>query len=186
MVIVTYGVLERLHKSIIISPTITTTYSVIVSQNGCDSFDDIIVTVNTFPGADAGNDVSICLGESTTLTASGGDSYIWSTGETTQSISVGPNESTYYFVTVSQNGCQATDDVLVSVDTLSNADAGLDETICEGETITLTASGGDNYEWNNGQNNSKYRRQPTINNNIFSNNIVIQWLSGRGFRYNYC
>ncbi|MEN8194481.1 MAG: choice-of-anchor Q domain-containing protein, partial [Bacteroidota bacterium] len=50
--------------------------------------------------ANAGEDQSICLGESVTLTASGGSTYSWSTGATTQSITVNPNETTTYTVTV--------------------------------------------------------------------------------------
>src|SRR5690606_2456166 len=49
----------------------------------------------------AGNDVSVCQGESTTVTASGGDNYVWSNGATTQSITVQPNTTTTYTVTVS-------------------------------------------------------------------------------------
>src|SRR5690606_18809101 len=49
--------------------------------------------------ANAGQDVSICQGESVTLTANGGTTYEWSTGETTASITVNPNETTTYTVT---------------------------------------------------------------------------------------
>lgn len=50
--------------------------------------------------ANAGNDVTICPQETATLTATGGDDYLWSTGETTQSIEVAPEETTLYTVTV--------------------------------------------------------------------------------------
>ncbi len=49
--------------------------------------------------ASAGSDISICDGESTTLTASGGTTYLWSNGETTASITVSPTETTTYTVT---------------------------------------------------------------------------------------
>ena len=50
---------------------------------------------------------SICTGESTTLTASGGTSYIWSTGAVTPSIVVSPTATTTYIVSVSNaDGCR--------------------------------------------------------------------------------
>ncbi len=49
--------------------------------------------------ANAGEDQSICEGESATLTASGSQSYVWNTGEATQTISVQPTETTTYTVT---------------------------------------------------------------------------------------
>ncbi len=77
------------------------------------------MTVNPSTGsvtANAGQDVSICSGESITLTANGGDSYLWSTGETTASITVSPTETTIYTVTVSNGNSIDVDDVTVIVD----------------------------------------------------------------------
>jgi hypothetical protein len=51
-----------------------------------------------------GND-SICLGDSSTLTASGGNSYLWSTGSTSPFIVVSPSETTQYSVLVTDSGC---------------------------------------------------------------------------------
>ena len=136
--------------SIDVSPLSTTTYTVTVTQNGCSSNDDVIVTVNPLPAADAGADVSICIGGSTTLTASGGGSYLWNTGATTASITVSPSTTTSYNVTVTQNGCSSNDDIIVTVNPIPTADAGVDVTICEGDTTTLTATGGDTYLWSTG------------------------------------
>src|SRR5204863_5048987 len=59
----------------IASPAATTTYTLYVADaNGCASSDDVTVTVNPVPTADAGADKSIFVGGSTTLdgSASGG------------------------------------------------------------------------------------------------------------------
>ena len=137
--------------SITVSPTVTTTYSVTVSDGNSSDIDDVTVAVNPLPIANAGNDLAICEGDSTVLTASGGDSYLWSTGESTANITISPNTTTTYSVTVYQNGCEATDDVQVTVNPLPTANAGADVTINQGDSTTLTASGGGTYLWNTGE-----------------------------------
>jgi gliding motility-associated-like protein len=69
------------------------------------------------PTANAGIDVTIVSGTSTTLTATGGGTYAWSTGETTSSITVTPSTTTDYCVTVTDgNGCSDSSCVRVTVD----------------------------------------------------------------------
>ncbi len=138
-------------QSITVNPNTTTTYSVQVTQNGCSSSDEVTVTVNALPNVNAGNDVSIFEGASVTLTATGADSYVWSTGATTQSITVNPSATTTYTVTGTTNGCEQTDSITVFVEPETvTANAGPDETICQGYSATLTASGGTSYLWNTG------------------------------------
>ncbi|WP_369972254.1 T9SS type A sorting domain-containing protein [Psychroserpens sp. XS_ASV72] len=139
-------------QSIEVSPNSTTEYSVEVFDNGCSSTDEVIVTVNELPNTDAGSDITITEGESVTLTATGADSYEWSTGETTSAISVSPNTTTTYTVTGFSNGCQTTDEVTVIVEPIIfEASAGEDQFICEGTQTTLTASEGDSYLWSTGE-----------------------------------
>lgn len=65
---------------------------------------------------DAGNNVSIPLGQSTTLTATGGVSYSWSTDQNAPSINVQPTETTTYYVTVTDGGaCSEIDSVTVFI-----------------------------------------------------------------------
>ncbi|MDH7447664.1 T9SS type A sorting domain-containing protein [Aquimarina sp. 2201CG14-23] len=133
-------------QTIVVSPTQTTTYSVTVSANGCEDTDEVTVFVIDVD-ANAGLDVEIADGESTTLTAIGGESYLWSTGETTQSIVVSPTSTTTYSVTVSIGVCTDTDEVTVFVGCEGTADAGPDQTICIGDSAVLTASDGDVFFW---------------------------------------
>ena len=137
--------------SITVAPTNNTTYTVqITGANGCISTDEVTVTVIGSVNASAGEDVNICAGESTILTASGGDDYLWSTGETTPSITVYPDITTTYTVVVSNATTSDSDEVTVFVTPIPEVDAGDDEQINLGEYVTLSATGADTYLWSNG------------------------------------
>jgi gliding motility-associated-like protein len=137
--------------SIQVNPEITTTYTVRVTEGLETDTDSVDVIVKDLPNANAGNDVSILQGESVTLTASGGTSYLWSNGSTSQNITVSPNITTNFIVTVSENGCSTSDSVNVLVEESVIANAGNDVSICEGSNTILTATGGTNYLWNTGE-----------------------------------
>ncbi len=148
------------------SPAVTTTYTVTVtSSHGCSSTDDVTVTVEPAPVADAGTDTVIgaCAGQSVTLdaTASTGNglSYSWSPAAGLNDNAIAnpvatPASTTTYTLTITDdNGCTSTDQVTVTVDNAPVADAGSNDTIgsCAGQSATLnaTASTGTNlsYSW---------------------------------------
>jgi len=137
---------------ITVCPVTTTTYEVTVTDNnGCYDVASVTVTVNPNPVASAGPDVAICEGECTTLTATGGSLYVWSTGDQMGVITVCPATTTTYEVTVTDNnGCYDVASVTVTVNPVPVADAGPDVAICEGVCTTLTATGGMYYEWSTG------------------------------------
>ena len=98
--------------------------------------------------------LSVCDGSSATLTASGGVSYLWSTGATSAQITV--NSSATYSVTgTGSNGCQNTASAAFTVNPLPTISISASSTsICAGDSVTLTASGagaGGSYSWNDGQ-----------------------------------
>jgi len=132
------------------SPAVSTTYTVTGTLGGCSSIDSVFVDVITNPIAFAGNDTSICDGDTLQLTATGGGSYLWSTSSTNATINVSPSTNTTYVVTVSIGSCTATADIDITVLAAPNAQAGSDQTICLGDSITLTATGGGTYNWNTG------------------------------------
>lgn len=131
----------------VVSPVVSTTYTIVVSDGTGTTTALTGVTVNSLPPANAGNDVSVVFGQPADLTATGGNSYVWNTGETTESIVVTPSLTTTYTVTVTNAaGCTATDQVTVTVtgtalSAVVNAVAG---TICSNDSTTLSAvvSGG--------------------------------------------
>ncbi len=103
------------------TPTVNAagTYTVTVTDpsNGCTATAVVTATNSPGPTANAGTGVTIIQGGSTTLTATGGGTYLWSTGETTSTITVTPNVTTDYCVTVTDgNGCTDSSCVRVVVD----------------------------------------------------------------------
>jgi len=95
---------------------------------------------------------TICEGQTTTLTASGGTSYTWSPGgQTTASISVSPSATTTYTVTATNaNGCTATATKTVTVNPSPTPTIAGANFVCQGQATTLTASGGTSYTWSPG------------------------------------
>ncbi len=141
------------NASITVSPTSSTNYTVTATDaNGCTASESTVVTVNPNPTASISPaTVSICSG-SATLTASGGTGYAWNTGATTASVTVSPTATATYSVTISDaNGCTATTSRTVTVSGALTASITMTaDSICPGESATLTASGGLNYSWSNG------------------------------------
>ncbi|MCO6500738.1 MAG: T9SS type A sorting domain-containing protein [Vicingus serpentipes] len=111
-------------SSITVSPTTTTTYTVeAILDCACPPPSaTFTVTVNPLPPVNAGDDVIICAGESTTLMAGGGTSFSWTpaTGLDDPNIATpnaSPTATTTYTVTgTDANGCVNTDDVTVTID----------------------------------------------------------------------
>jgi len=82
---------------------------------GCTATDCADINLSTIT-VDAGADQKICLGEQATLTASAGASYLWSTGNGIQTITVEPTTTTTYSVTVTDaEGCTGVDEIIVEV-----------------------------------------------------------------------
>lgn len=81
----------------------------------CDSIINLVLTVNEAPEVAVSGNTNIYSGESTTLTASGADSYVWSTGETTATITVSPSQTTKYTVVGTANGCDDEAEITVNV-----------------------------------------------------------------------
>ncbi len=128
------------------------TYYCTATKGNCTGTDSVTVTVMPAPVANAGMDQEICIGDTATLAASPVSGfYIWSTGDSTQSAIVAPqNDTTYYLTVGTAANCVSYDTINITVHPLPNADAGADAEICRGEQVNLTASGGQQYEWSTG------------------------------------
>lgn len=137
------------------SPATTTTYTVTGTSGACSNTATSTVTINPSlsigitPAAPA-----ICSGTSTTLTASGAQTYSWSpatglSATTGATVTASPVATTTYTITgTDANGCTGTATVTVTVN--SNPTITIDPAIpvvCNGNSITVTASGANTYSW---------------------------------------
>ncbi len=111
----------------------------------------VAVTVNPLPEVHISGNAIICQNGSTTLTATGAESYVWSTGSASNSITVAPTTSTTYSVVgTDENQCQNSASVFVTVNELPDVAISGDGHICDGETAQLTATGAQTYVWSTG------------------------------------
>jgi predicted transcriptional regulator len=106
--------------TISVTPTATTKYYVTVTGSGnCSSIDSVTVSVSALPTLSTSGATSICLGDTIQLSAtSSATTYLWSTNETTPSISVSPLNTTQYIVQTSNGlNCTVSDTITVTVNT---------------------------------------------------------------------
>jgi gliding motility-associated-like protein len=138
-------------SALTVSPVANSSYTVnVTGANGCTSADVVNVNVNSLPIANAGGDQSVCSGSSLTLSGSGGNNYLWSPGGfTTSTITITPSSSSTYILTVTDaNGCQNTDSVNIILNQRPLVNAGADQNICNGSTVSISATGAQSYQWN--------------------------------------
>jgi hypothetical protein len=143
------------------APAATADYVVTgTDANSCVNTDTMTITVNSLPVVSAGSDVTICAFDTTTLTASGATSYVWSTTATTAAIDVSVSATTTYDVTgTDDNGCINTDTVVVNVNDLPPVGSsiylvgagvtvtGQDTSICDGDQVRLNGTSATSYVW---------------------------------------
>ena len=135
--------------------SVSGSYSVTVTNGGgCTGTSPAVtVTVNPNPVVTISGPASVCAGGSATLDAGPGfASYSWSTGATTQTITVSPVATTPYSVTVMNNGCSASASKTVTVTTAASSTTVITpSSVPSGSTgnIASVASGppGSTYNW---------------------------------------
>ncbi|OFY23331.1 MAG: hypothetical protein A2W98_05405 [Bacteroidetes bacterium GWF2_33_38] len=155
------------------STTVTTTYSVDVidNENGCTATAEVTVNVGQQFNVTIDGDVASCNGNGATISANTilpveQAEFHWSTGATTQEITVYPMVATTYSVTVTDNiyGCVSTASIIVKRSNL--VVSSVDYDVCRGEGITISpivnSSSAVTYSWLGGQTTSSINATPTI------------------------
>lgn len=148
------------HSSTAISPTFTMstagTYTVKLTASSSDAVtttktSGLVVEATPTPSITAGGATSFCQGGTVTLTGNTGyQSYAWSNGASTSSITVSDSNS-YTLTVTSANGCEGSTSVNVDVNplptaTVSSAISSFD--FCDGGSLDLNAPlGATGYQW---------------------------------------
>jgi hypothetical protein len=135
-----------------VSPTNNTTYFVAGTNtlSGCTSSLTQVVTVLPAPSvAVSAASLSVCEGQSASLSAFGADSYNWSNGAVGTPVTITPGTTTTYTVIgIATNGCSDMRTIFINV----NANPAVSATassyeLCKGDNVTLTGSGANSYKW---------------------------------------
>ncbi|MEI6019605.1 MAG: T9SS type A sorting domain-containing protein [Bacteroidota bacterium] len=135
-------------NSIVVTPSSTTSYTVIGSSLGCSVQALSSISVIATPTI-AVNSPSICSGSSTTLSALGISTYTWSNNSNSSSIVVSPSATSNYTISGGQNGCANTKTTSVIVYNTPTISLNTSTAICKGATITLITTGASTYTWSN-------------------------------------
>ena len=140
-------------------------------DTGCYAVSTVTLMVDPLPTAAIAGDLELCVGESTTLTASGGATYEWSDASTGAMLTDSPTATKDYTVTVTDaNGCKSSATVSVTVNplpVLSIVSDAANNTICPGESVTMDASGTNSFQWTNGPANGSWTVSPEITTTFF-------------------
>jgi len=174
--------------SIVVSPTVTTTYTVSGTGQGtlvCIGTAAIIVSVTPLPVVSAMvNPPLLCVGKSATVTGAGAITYTWNNGPTGVNAQLSPAVTTVYnFLGADVFGCVNSGTVLVNVST-NTLTVSSNTTICDGKSLNIAASGASTYTWSTGAGLSAIFVSPSlttvfsvlgtdINNCVLSNSLSV-------------
>jgi hypothetical protein len=163
-----------------INPSLSTigTYNITYSIGGvCEASDFALVIIEEIPTAiiQASSTV-VCPGETVTLTASGGLTYEWSNGNTSNSITVDETQAgSYSVIATNDGGCSDISNTInVTLGALPNPSISASGSlnICPGESVTLAASGGAEWLWNTGETSQTIEADATGNYWVIVTNAV--------------
>lgn len=139
-------------SSVVVNPGISTVYTVTGSNGTCTSTETVAVNVTpTITITTTANPNGICVGGTSTLTASGAATYTWSANAgnvNTPSAVVSPTVSDTYTVTGISGQCVSSQIVTVLIlPSITLTVTANPPSICSGTTSTLTAYGASTYTW---------------------------------------
>jgi gliding motility-associated-like protein len=119
-------------------------------SNGCLWADTANLNLWSHKSVKLGNDTIICSRDNVTLNAGTYKHFLWSTGDTSQSIKV--NYKGDFSVTVTDNnGCSSSDSKSIEVFGYASINLGNDTILCKGDTMKVNAAfENSTYKWNTG------------------------------------
>jgi hypothetical protein len=141
------------NSNLTVAPTATKRYTIKIRDfNGCYSFDSLKVSVKELPVGLLPDSMRLCYGNEYELDPGNNTGnmkkWLWNVGDTTRTIT--RNDSGIYIVTLTDTfNCEQTDTMKLFVNQKITPDAGLDTSICSGDTLTMIGKGGQMYQWKN-------------------------------------
>jgi gliding motility-associated-like protein len=128
-----------------------------ITADGCTTSFTDQVTILDEPPLDLGPDIIVCDGQSVQLNfpnTIGSGIYAWDPPIDLDNIAIASPTSTpiadvTYILTYTENTCVVTDEINILAASPVLANAGVDQSICEGFSTQLSASGGVVYSWDN-------------------------------------
>ncbi len=135
------------------TPSTTTTYYIdIINNNGCKFTDSVTVYVNAASSVNIGNDTIVCQSTYTLNAGTGYNSYLWSTGQTTSTLTVA-NSGIYTVYVTNQYACVSSDEIEVVLMGGGSISLGNDTSVCNTDPMVINAGTGYTYySWSTGSN----------------------------------
>ena len=128
------------------SVTVTTRY-------GCHATSQKNVYIKPAPIVNLGNDTTQCGGVISLNAGNPGDIYNWSTGETTQTITVSTSNAYSVTVTDPNSNCSGSASINVTINSIPVVNLGPDVNQCGGNVVLDAGNQGSSYVWSNLSNN---------------------------------
>ena len=138
------------------------TYSVEVANGNCSVVDSSVITYFPQPVLTSLMDTSLCSGDSVLLDAGSvpGQMTLWSTGDTTSQITV--SVSGIYSVTGSNHCGVLSDSATVTFFSLPIPSLAGQDTLCSGDIVQISATGGGSYLWSTGDTTASILLSPSV------------------------
>ncbi|HEX2899396.1 MAG TPA: PKD domain-containing protein, partial [Bacteroidia bacterium] len=136
----------------------------VIDANGCFGTDTIQLNAIPAPSINLGPDLTLCNGNASTIGVPSvpGETYLWSTGDTTNTISVNANGT--YAITVSNGiGCTDIDEVVVTALNIPVAGFTIDTANCPQISFTDNSTDAVNWSWSFGDGSSSTTSSPSYN-----------------------
>lgn len=135
------------------NPTNTSSYVVsTISKFDCVITDTVTINVSLM-NTTVSPDTAVCDGQSVNLSATGGENYVWTPSQdvilpTSPNTVAAPKATTTFTITIIDSvGCRDDKTTTVTINPLPVVDAGPDENILIGQSVTLNGSGGPGWSW---------------------------------------
>jgi hypothetical protein len=164
----------------------TTTYTFTPAADECAEVYTTNITVTPLPIVSIAGNASICPGGTTTLTASGANTYSWSPSSgllatVGSTVDATPSATSTYTVTGTDGaGCSSTDDITITVNPLPTISTSGDVAICDDGSTTLQAFGGTSYTWSPATNLSATSGQSVIADPNTTTTYTVTGTDGNG------